>query len=153
MLFAVVAGCSVLGISGTADFGDLQFSARDTVYGGTERGGIVLVHNTSSSAGNIGFAGICAVALQLYSDSAYRNLVWDQQNWFNTRAGGCKWGRQELEIPGGTTGTIATPGTPSSLILGDSLASGPYYVGVRIHLFSPADTTLVLKVGRRQFSP
>jgi hypothetical protein len=98
------------------------------------------VHSTPSIAATVSFssparttteietAGVCMPALLVYRDTSATMPVWDQQRWYNTHIGGCKWMLEKVTVPGQTS----TPGVSARDILGDSLPAGMYAARVRV---------------------
>lgn len=111
----------------------------------------VSVRNAGSSEFVGEFQGVCAVAVLLWKSDDDR-LRWDQQNWFNTRAGGCKWLLWPLRIPPDSEVEVITQVVSEASVLGDSLPAGDYDVAVRLRLVTPFDSTFVVAAGQATLS-
>jgi hypothetical protein len=127
------AGCSVKSLSpATLMLGPLSF--KGTIEPSTAGlTGVIDVANQTQSEVTLGYSGMCAVALLVFSDSTLSGTpTWDQARWWNSRAGGCKWFPSQVIIGGGSHARISTPPVQPGIILGDSLPSGTYYAAVRL---------------------
>lgn len=115
--------------------------------------GIASLHNPTDRPFVAEYAGSCAIALLAYDDPTYGGPPrWDQHRWQNTRIGGCKWFPGITEVGVGEVAKFATPGVSDSIILGDSLPTGAYWLAIRVRILQPADTTLVIPGGEVELS-
>lgn len=127
----VVPSLLAVGCSGKSAATDPQLSdldAKAVVHTTPNIGATVSFSSPARTTTAIETAGVCMPALLLYRDASATTAVWDQQSWYNTRAGGCKWMLDKVTVPGETS----TPGVLPHDILGDSLPAGVYAARVRV---------------------
>lgn len=106
------------------------------------------IENPTVSTFVMEYAGVCAPSLLVYRDPGLTgSLLWDQLEWWNSRAGGCKWLPAFLEIPTGVERHVSTPAMADADILGDSIPAGTYPVSMRLRILQPRDSTLVIPAG------
>lgn len=141
---AVCPGLAACTSPSSSSSSDPAVELTGTVESGAQgyRGVVVL---SSARPTQVQVGGVCLPALLVYRDSAASEPAWDEQRWFNTRAGGCKWMPVTVEVPG----HIATPSVSAAAILGDSLPAGAYMARIRVlfarwvPLSGSASTTVV----------
>lgn len=98
------------------------------------------------------YASMCALAVLVYDDPTYEGAPrWDGHRWQNTRPGACKWMPAVAELGVGESADLAARAS-DSIILGDSLAAGTYWLATRVRFLQPADTTLVIPAGEVELS-
>ena len=98
----VAAGCGAQALRAPQEERTAEPTQMSVAATMQQSGGRIAVQVSVRNAGNTEFVGeyrgVCAVAVLLWKSDDDR-LRWDQQNWFNTRAGGCKWMISQLRIP------------------------------------------------------
>jgi hypothetical protein len=109
--------------------------------------GSVDVMNTSGQSVSLHYQGSCAVAI-LVAGRGRDRPRWDALTWWQSRPGICRPDPVVLDIPPKTLARILTPPVNQQEILGDSIASGSHTVALRIRIYQPTDTTLLLPAGR-----
>ncbi|MDX1660962.1 MAG: hypothetical protein R3326_04150 [Gemmatimonadota bacterium] len=113
---------------------------------------VATFHNPTGTLFLGEYVGMCAVAILVYDDPTLgASPRWNGYRWQNTQPGGCKALRSIAEVRAGESHEL-TAWASDSIILGDSLAAGRYWLAVRVRFVEPADTTLVIPAGEMELS-
>ena len=128
---------------------DLDFTAELRRVRDGDLQGVVTITNPTSESALLEYAGTCAPSILIFSPDADEGVpLWDQFRYWQGQVGGCKWFTSILEMPASMSRPAVSTGLASdSIILGDSLPGGTYQAAVRLDVFQPQDTTLVIPAG------
>jgi hypothetical protein len=99
----------------------------------------VTLRNQRGEDITVTFSDGCVVQVEVYRDSARRDLVWDSASRF-----GCSMALVPVSIGAGKSTTVSAPSISAADILGSSLPNGRYYFTAVIR---PDGTTLNLDAG------
>jgi len=110
--------------------------------------GVATLHNLWPAPFSMEYAGVCAQSLLVYASASYSDPpLWNQLQYWNGRPGGCKWMPLTLVLPANGSRQIKTPAVAPTVIMGDSIPAGTYFLAVSIRMLQPRDTTLVIPAG------
>ncbi len=150
LIGAVLMACGdaftpVVIVTDAPSFGAVSALASDTVLVMT-----ITARNETSQLIEYSRRFPCGVFIRLHADESRSELVWDQRDWWNARSGGCKGLTIEKLLEPGASERLGASATVREM-LGDSLASGGYYV-TGLVLGDPDLDQIVIPAGHVELS-
>jgi hypothetical protein len=105
--------------------------------------GMMDIMNTSSQPVLLEYEGGCGLSVVVGGTAG----LWDEALFWRAHPDICPTTPTRLEIPARTMARILTPAVTTPQIAGDSIPMGTFPAAVRLRMFQPFDTTLVLPAG------